>query len=205
HLSQRSDLLHAGIESYVFVLSRVADNPDGIFTLPNSVNGFFDHVAQHDDPLVRRPKMFFGPVIDGPLTLLCDAILFMGGDAPPTVVDSCIDARLVVLKAEGFHDERLRPFLLIIRIESQPESHRIRVVHGNTEADRVVGYAAAARSGVSRVRWKYPVRKLRLGHTRYVHGDLRDVGRSFPAYDRPLHCHVRILRSMKLDDMRLIH
>src|SRR5262245_47917902 len=149
--------------------------------------------------------MFFGPVIDGPLTLLCDAILIMGGDTPPTVVDSCIDAGLVVLKAEGFHDERLRPFLLVMRIESQPESHRIRVIHGNTEANRVVGYTAAACRGVSRVRWKDPVRQLRLGHARHVHGDLRAVGRSIPANDRSLQSHVRVLRSMKRDEMRLIY
>src|SRR5262249_60282248 len=137
--------------------------------------------------------MFFGPVIDGSLTFLRYAILIMGGDAPPVVFDSCIDAGLVVLKAEGFHDERFRPFLLVMRIESQPESHRIRIVHGNTEANRMVGYAAAARRGVSRVRWKYPVRKLRLGHARHVHGDLRAVGGSFPAYDLSLQCHGWVL------------
>src|SRR5262249_13587139 len=179
-------LLHAGIGSYVFVLAHVSDNPDGIFALPNGVDGFFDHVAQHDNALVRRPKMFFGSVIDGSLTLLCYAILIMGGDTPPAVFDPCIDTGLVVLKAKGFHNERFRPFLLVIRIESQPESHRIRIVHGNTEANCVVGYAAAARCGVSRVRWKYPMRKLRLGHARYMHGYLGAVGRSLPAYDRPL-------------------
>src|SRR5262245_35095829 len=136
--------------------------------------------------MVRRAKMFFGPVIDGPLTLLCYAILIMRRDTPPAVVDSCIDARLIVLKAEGFHNERFRSFLLLMRIESQPESHRIRIVHGNAEANRVVGYAAAARRGVSRVRWKYPVRKLWLGHARYMHGDLGAVAGPLPADHRPL-------------------
>src|SRR5262249_28128814 len=150
------------------------------------VDGFFDHVAQHDNALVRRPKMFFGPVIDGPLTLLGYAILIMGGDTPPAVFDTCIDAGLVVLTAESFHDERFRPFFLVVRLESQPESPTIRIVHGNTEANRVVGYAAAARLGVSRVRWKCPVRKLRFGHARHVHGELRAVVRPLPAYHGPL-------------------
>src|SRR5262249_31501800 len=149
--------------------------------------------------------MFFGPVIDGSLTLLGYAILIMGGDAPPVVFDSCIDAGLVVLKAEGFHDERFRPFLLVMRIESQPESHRIRVIHGNTEANCVVGYAATARRGVSRVRWKDGVRKLRLGHARHVHGDFGAVAGPLPAYYRPFQSHMRILGSMKRDEMRLIH
>src|SRR5262245_61794118 len=92
-----------------------------------------------------------------------------------------------------------------MRIEPQPESHRIRVIHGNTEANRMVGYAAAARSGVSRVRWKYPVRKLRLGHPRHMHGDLGAVAGSLPAYHRPFQGHVRVFRGMKRYEMRLIH
>src|SRR5262245_66185104 len=149
--------------------------------------------------------MFFGPIIDGPLAFLGYAILIMGGDAPPAVFDSCIDAWLIVLKAEGFHHERFRLFLLVMRVESQPESHRIRVVHGNTETNRVVGDAAAPRRGVSRVRWKYPVRKLRLGHAGHMHGDFGAVAGSLPADHRSLQRHVRIFGSMKRDEMRLIH
>src|SRR5262249_55631871 len=126
-------------------------------------------------------------------------------NAPPAVFDSCIDAGLVVLKAEGFHDERFSRFLLVIRVESQPESHRIRIVHGDTEANCVVGYAAAARRGMSRVRWKYPVRKFRLGHARHMHGDFGAVAGSLPADHRSLQSHVRILGGMKRYEMRLIH
>src|SRR5262245_54886548 len=94
---------------------------------------------------------------------------------------------------------------MVIRIESQPESHRIRVVHGYTEANRVVGYAAAPRRGVSRVRWKYPVRKLRLGYARYMHGYLGAVAGPLPADHRPFQRHVRVLGGMKCYEMRLIN
>ena len=52
YLSQRSDLLHAGVEGYIFVLVRIPDDPDRISSLPNGINGFFDHVTQHDDALI---------------------------------------------------------------------------------------------------------------------------------------------------------
>src|SRR4030095_14469086 len=180
YLSQCSDLLHAGIEANIFILIRVSDNPDGVIAPANSVDGFFDHVAQHNDALIRSSQMFLRSVIDGPLTLLRYAYLILGRNTPPAVFDACIDARLIVFKPEGFHDEWLRAVFVIMRIESQPEGHRIRIVHRNPEADRMVGYAAAPRRGVPSVRWKYPVRKLRLRYARHMHRDLCAVAGPLP-------------------------
>src|SRR4030095_15520794 len=89
--------------------------------------------------------------------------------------------------------------------ESEREFRRVVVIHGNPERNPVVGYAAAPRRGVPSVRWKYPVRKLRLRYARHMHRDLCAVAGPLPADHPPLQGHVWVLRGMKRDQMRLIH
>src|ERR1044071_7908691 len=76
-LAQRADFLHAGVESDLPIFVSIADDPYRIPTLLHGFNGFFDHIAQHDNALIGCAEVFLIPAIDRPLTFLRDAILIM--------------------------------------------------------------------------------------------------------------------------------
>lgn len=154
---QRAYFLHACVEGNVFILGLIPDYPDRIFALLDRLDGFSDHVAQHDDALIGRAKMLFRPIVNGALTFLGNTILIMRRDSPPAVFHALVHPRLIILKPSNPQNERFVSLLLGIGIEPQPKSERVRVVHRNPESDRVVGLSALARGRMPRVRRKNPM------------------------------------------------
>src|ERR671922_773051 len=102
--------------------------------------------------------MFIGSVIDGALALLGDSILIVRGKTPPAVLHPGIDSGLIVLEAERLENKWFGSIFLPVRVEPQPESHRIRVVHRNPETNCMVGLSANACGGVPGMRGNDPMR-----------------------------------------------
>src|SRR5919108_2047424 len=88
--------------------------------------------------------------------------------------------------------------------EAQPERRGLSVIRRHAEADGMVRNTALSRGRVARVRRKNPVRMFRLGDPGHMHGNLCSVGGFLPADLGSLQSHLRILRSMKRNQMRLI-
>ena|ERR1044071_7018198 len=97
--TEGGDFGHTRVESYFFVFFGTTENPERIPSLAYGIDGFFDGLAQQDNPFIRSAQMFIPAVVNLTLRFLGNAVLIMRCDAPPAVVNASVNSRFVVFKA----------------------------------------------------------------------------------------------------------
>src|SRR5439155_900558 len=200
---ERRNDISTGVEGDEFILIRISNDADGIFPLPNRVDGIPNHFSHHDNALVGRCEMFGGSIGNKTLTLLSYAVLLVSVEPPPFVLNALVDSQCIFLETSGFQPG-LDLLPVSIRVEVDPVSGCGCIVGRNTKAYHLTRLFTYASGGMAHMRRENEMRDPRFRNTVNPCGlSYSELG-GFPLDLRPLHRHVRITGGMERDGMRAV-
>src|SRR6266516_1564587 len=88
---ERRNDISTGVEGDELVLIRISNDADGIFPLPNRVDGIPNHFSHHDNALVGRCEKFGGSIGNKTLTLMSYPVLLVSLALPPSALTALVN------------------------------------------------------------------------------------------------------------------